>query len=90
MTVERSKFTAWITKLALTTGIYQTEVEDCFDTSTKKMVRETKTRFGNYFHIGDWHRTREEAVKRAEEMREKKLLSLNKQIVRIKGLDFSK
>jgi hypothetical protein len=82
------KFTAYITKYALTTGIQEMFVEHSPEFAG--MVREVTTggAWAQAFHNKDWHRTKEEAVKRAEEMREKKLASIEEQIKRIKALKF--
>jgi hypothetical protein len=81
---EREKFTAYITKYALTEGILVKTVEDCFDIS-KSMVKAGEHTF---FHDNQWHRHREDAVNRAKEMQAAKLRSLAKQLNRIKALRF--
>jgi ketol-acid reductoisomerase len=73
----------WITKYALTQGIIETEAErsknheDMIDTG----------KFG-YYHGSDWHKTKQEAIKKAEEMKEKKILSLEKQLTKLRILKF--
>lgn len=73
----------WITKYALTQGIIETEAErsknheDMIDTG----------KFG-YYHGSDWHTTEEDAIKKAEEMKIRKIISLEKQINKIKELKF--
>lgn len=86
----RTRFIVWVTKWALTKGVYQIEVEDCFDTSSKmvKQIRSFHLSCSTYLHGNEWHRTKNDAVKRAEEMRERRLRSLEKQIAKIKSLDF--
>ncbi len=85
---EGKPFTVWITKYALTTGIFSAEVQDCFDTNDT-LVRDTTKQYANYYHDREWHRTREEAVRHAEKMRKKKIASLKKSIEKIKKLDFT-
>ena len=72
----------WITKYALTQGIFEAE---------------GKVFSGEYFDIGcrdglftknEWHHTKSEAIARAEEMRIAKLKSLDKQIKKISALKF--
>lgn len=76
----------WITKYALTKGIYEAEVADAEPGET--MVVQ-KTGYGfNYFHRNDWHRTEEEAKKRADEMRVAKLASLRKQVNKLERMKF--
>ena len=75
----------WITKYALTQGIFKLHVTDIGD----GMVRSADNAFEMYHEEGrDWHRTKESAIARAEEMRLKKITSLEKQIDKIKKLDF--
>ena len=40
-------------------------------------------------HGNDWHRTEADAVARAEQMRVKKIASLEKQIAKLKKLSFT-
>lgn len=63
----------YITKYALTKGITETEAKEFND--IPGMVR---AKDGTFFHGEgkEWHRTREEAVKRAEEMKMQKIDSL--------------
>jgi hypothetical protein len=84
---ERTRFIAWITKYALTEGIYSVDVEDCFNIS-EKMVTGLNRRDGCY-HKPHWHRTRKEAVVQAEKMRAAKIRSLRKSIAKMERLDFS-
>ena len=87
----RPRFTAYITKYALTTGI---RVELVEETSTPGMVAIIDDcRRGPWpeLYHGEgrqWHRIRAEAVKRAEEMRDRKIASLQKQILRLKSMRF--
>ena len=79
---ERTRFTAYITKYALTQGIQEVEVEDCFNTSPM-MVRDPAQRFWCTFHKPDWHLNPTEAEARAESMRQAKIASLKRQIVKL-------
>ena len=85
-----TRFRAYITKYALTRGILEAEVVDCFDVSVNmvKEIRPLSAGGGLYFHNDDWHRTREEAVKKAERMRALKMFSLQKQIDKLKKMKF--
>lgn len=78
--------TAYITKYALTFGIYSTKGEISGDMFIQK-ARESGE-FDQYFHGKDWHLSKEEALAQAEEMRVKKLKSLEKQIKKISLLIF--
>lgn len=75
---------AWITKYALTKGILEKEVEDCGD----GMVRESGNHFPTYYHRTDWHKDKESAIAKAEEMRKKKIASLKKQIEKLEKMKF--
>lgn len=86
---ERTIFRAFITKYALTQGILEKEVEDCFHVSPD-MVSAVDNEWREHYHGEgkDWHRTKEGAVKRAETMRAAKIASLKKQIARLENLTF--
>lgn len=79
----------WISKYALTQGVYEIEAEDCFATAPG-MITETGSRYATYFHGEgkDWHRTRDGALLKAERMRAAKIASLRKQISRIEKMAF--
>ena len=82
----RTTFTAYITNRALTEGIQEKIVVDCFDISPD-MVAVMGSRQQN-FHKGQWHRTRAEAVLKAEMMRVAKLKSIDRQIAKLRALRF--
>ncbi len=82
---EPEQFTAYITKHALSVGIREALVERFAAAPT--MVSEPGKLFANY-HGDDWHFTMEDAVERAEEMRAAKLVSLEKQIAKLRKLKF--
>lgn len=74
----------WSTKYCLTMGILEHEVKDVGD----GLVRVANT--VQYLHGEgrEWHRTYESAIARAEQMRRKKILALQKQIERLHALRF--
>lgn len=78
------KITAWVTKYALTEGIQEVSGEVCHPISSSML------KFGKYgtAHGKDWHRNKEEALKRAEEMRVAKIASLKRSIARIEAMKF--
>lgn len=76
----------WITRYALTEGVFEEEVELLEQFPNIGVVKER----GGYYQPPDWHRTREEAVKRAEEMRVKKIASLKRQIDKLSKMRFEK
>lgn len=79
----------WITKYALTQGIFEVEGET---TQTPGMFHAPKTEksFARSFFKPEWHETKEEAIAQAKKMREAKLKSLEKQIAKIKAIQFPK
>lgn len=82
------RFTAYVTKYALTTGIYAVDAELRSDISPKMISYKrggyvAEQAFGN-----EWHRTPEAAIARAEEMRIAKIDSLRKQIARLAAMQF--
>lgn len=84
-----TRFRSWITKYALTKGIIEANVEDCFDVAPD-MVDDIDRAAGptTYYHGNDWHRTQAAALDRAREMREAKIRSLHKQIAKLNAMWF--
>lgn len=81
----------WITKYALTRGVFEAEVEER-ESGMVKLVGPRPIGHGICFHAEnrDWHRTFESALKRCEVMRAAKLKSLEKQVAKIRALDFAR
>ena len=84
----------YITKYALTQGIFEKDVEICQSTlnpNASNMIR-VLDKFHEFYHGEgkEWHRTLESAIKRSEEMRLKKIGSLSKQIAKLQKLNFEK
>lgn len=85
----------WITKYALTSGIWTGEVNEPTDSGTIECKRpmtpegEKELTWG-YFHGEgkEWHRTEESAKTKALEMRDKKVLSLLKKIRKLDAMIF--
>lgn len=79
----------YITKYALTSGIFYGEAEVCGSSPDTVIIRKKDYKhFDQYFSGLDWHQTKRAAIDRAAEMRDKKLISLEKQIKKIKAIDF--
>lgn len=76
----------WITKYALTRGIIEDEGEPCglewVSASWDNGYR------CNDFEQGEWFDTKERAIQKAEEMRQKKIASLKKQIEKLDRMRF--
>jgi len=80
----------WISKYALTQGIYEVEAE-----KTTNHLGEVETMIMHkvdgmlvMYHGKEWHVTKEEAMRKAEEMRLKKIESLKKSIIKLEKLKF--
>lgn len=82
---ERMK--VYITKYALTTGIL-TEDDGEVSEESPGMVSCKSLGVFAIFHGKDWHATPEAALVRAEEMRGKKIKSLEKQIAKLRVMKF--
>jgi hypothetical protein len=92
---EKKIITAWITKYALTKGIIQAEVEECGNALGEFggmifLYKKSGESWPQYFHGEgkEWHRTHEAALKKADEMRQAKIKSLQKQIAKLQGVEF--
>lgn len=73
----------WITKGALTHGVRATQAE-VIERTCGSMIRSDI----GYFSKPDWHETEAEATQRAEDMRLRGILSLTRQISKLKKLRF--
>lgn len=81
----------WISKYALTKGIYETDGEICTSINENMFYSPS----AGYFHnhpagIDEWHMTKGSAIRTAEQMRIKKIASLKKQIEKLENLDFER
>lgn len=88
MRAEREKFIAYITKFALTGGIFEKRVELCSDISAD-MVSVVGSPHHETYHGNDWHRTIDSARERAEQMRTAKIASLRKSLAKFEKLSFT-
>jgi len=80
--------TAWITKYALTMGIFPIEYQVCI--SDNEMIIDIRPNAGgSYYHKNEWHSSKEEAIKYAKAMKIKKIQSLDKKIKKLEALDFN-
>lgn len=76
----------WITKYALTRGVFEMEVKSQSEDGTAVYGKS----WDDYYRGEgrEWHRTKVSAIKKAEEMRQKKIASLLKQIEKLKQMKF--
>ncbi|MDV3428293.1 MAG: hypothetical protein LIR50_14950 [Bacillota bacterium] len=82
--------TVWITKYALTHGIEEKKaiIKENRENDIK-IINPKDFLSENYYGEGkDWHKTKEAAIKRAKEMRDKKVKSLEKQIEKLRKIKF--
>jgi hypothetical protein len=78
---ERPKAHVWITKYALSTGIYERDAEICEDINPR-MIRV----HGETYHKPHWHLTAEEARARARVMVNARIKSLKKSLEEMEAL----
>ena len=77
---EEKQKKVWISKYALTQGIYEETVEIYSEFPT--MCSDVKYRL-SCFHKPFWSNTREEAVAQAEKMRKAKIICIKKQLKKL-------
>jgi hypothetical protein len=84
------KVTAWITKYALTKGVFQVVGEASGVCPGMLVYQSLESIYDQYARKEgkDWHRTREAAVERAEAMRKSKIASLKKRIAALEKIRF--
>ena len=75
----------FITKYALTQGIFEVEVDEC--EGSPGLVAD-QSRYTSHYRRPDWHLTREEAADRARVMQATKLGALRRQIRKIEAMTF--
>lgn len=83
------KIKVWITKYALTEGIQLVDAE--VSGNSPSMVSYGNVGYGSQYAHGegkDWHRTPESAMRRAEEMRKKKIASMRKSMAKLEVMTF--
>ena len=77
----------WITKYALSTGIYTLEVEEP-DSKSPGMIFHRFLLHDSYYHGEgrDWHRSQDAAVNKAKAMAAAKVKSLKKSLLQMQAL----
>lgn len=84
------KVTAWVTKDAMSVGIIKVSGEVRHDVSSTMFIyRSAGDRYDTYVHGKEWHRTKQAALARAEEMRVKKIKALKKRLTELEALKFT-
>jgi len=85
---ESKTFEVWITKYALTQGIYKIMVEASIEETMVVQKKTGRMALNHYFHKPYWHLTREAAIEQAEAMRLKKLKTLKLQTMKFERMTF--
>lgn len=78
----------YISKYALTGGVTEEEGEIWDGDPKRETIKRNGNHYNSLWHKGDWHKTREEAVAKAEKFRDKRISSLKKQIEKLEKLKF--
>lgn len=78
----------YITKYALTVGIEEADAE-LWDSGMISVKPKASGYVTSYFHRDEWHRTKDDAIARAEVMRRAKIASLRKSIAKLETLTFT-
>ena len=81
--------TVWITKYALTTGVFKKEVKVFLESDDALTVVKEPGEHMTLYSRDEWQSTRVAAVARAEEMRLRKIVSLERQRARLLALNFN-
>jgi hypothetical protein len=79
----------WITKYALTQGVYELEVERTHSPTMVASIRGHSDCYTQCFHGKDWHETEAAALSEAETMRIAQIASLKKRIAKLEKLQFA-
>ena len=77
----------FVTKYVLTQGIWEREATG---TPGQMMTVLNPGNLDYYFHKGEYALTKEDAIRQANDMRKKKIRSLQGQIIRLNSLNFEK
>lgn len=82
--------TIWISKYALTQGVYPVEASEIHKSETMAVVPPVgDLGLTQYFHGKHWHLTQANANAEAQRMRTRKVASLKKQLERLQALRFN-
>lgn len=89
-TMARETKKVWVTKYALTDGVFAVDAEIESELPRTAFVRGDRARgiCDTCYHGKEWHLTRSCAIEQAERIRVKKIASLQKQIAQLEALKF--
>lgn len=77
----------WITKYAMTSGVFTAEGESIGQAMCAVRPKGHKG-FTVYFHGNEWHTDEAKAIERFNQMKQKKIASLKKQLAKVEALEF--
>lgn len=80
---------AYVTKYALTKGVFSVEVEDKDMSERMITFKRSHQHCQEHMHGNNWHTSVESAFTHAEAMRVKKIASLRNQIKKLEKLEFN-
>ncbi|WP_129141486.1 hypothetical protein [Modicisalibacter coralii] len=79
----------WITSYSMTAGIREYDVpDDSVTDSGALFFRPSPDSFMDHVPAKHWHRDRESAIAAAEDMRQRKIKSVKKQLAKLEAMSF--
>jgi hypothetical protein len=78
----------WVSKYALTEGVRAHRARVCGEDMVNILKPDGSPGWG-YLHKGSWHLSKDEADQKAEQMRQRKIASVKKQLAKLEALSFS-
>ena len=87
---ENIKIKAYVTKYVLTQGILEVDAEICMNVSEDMLSYRGSGGFIEFCHGEgkEWHKTKEEAILRANKLRDTKINNIKKQIKKLEDMKF--
>lgn len=82
----KEKFTAYVTKYALTAGVQEVEAEWSEKYPGMISYKAEGSRYVQFAHGSDWHRSPDVALAKAESMRQRKIESMRRSITKLTDL----
>ena len=83
---DKPEIHVWVTKYTLTSGIFEADAYHCVSVSDRMI--EIPGHPPAHYHKPDWHLSREDAVSHAEQMRDKKVASMEKKLKKLREMEF--
>ena len=79
----------WITKYAMSSGVFTAEAEETCVGGMCVVRSMGYFEYDRFFHGNDWHTNEAKAIMRFNQMKQKKIASLKKQLTKVEALTFS-